>query len=72
MSDLEEAYAETLKFADVMVGKYGAIETASIMSAVALTLYKTILPEDDFNSLMDTISESRNDVKTLNIRRTLQ
>lgn len=72
MTKLEEAYAETLKFADTMVGKYGAIETASVMSAVSLTLYKTVLPEDDFNSLMDTISESRDDVKSFNPQNTLQ
>lgn len=71
MSKFDEAYAETLKFADEMTGKYGVLETASVMSAIALVIYKTVLPADDFNSLMDTISESRDQVKKLDVQRNL-
>lgn len=63
-TELERAYTDTLRFTDNMIGEYGALETASVMSAIALSLYKTILPPEDFDLMVDAISDSRNQVKS--------
>lgn len=43
------------------------LEIAGILVAQALAIYKTVLPEDDFEEMMDRISESREHVKKINM-----
>lgn len=62
--DLENLYSEYLSFTDQMVGKYGAMEVAAVMMAQALSIYKTSMSEDDYNSIVDSISASRSKVQT--------
>lgn len=64
MTELDGAYAETLEFMNDLMERYQPEVVAAVMSTIALSIYKTILPETDFNRLMDTIHESRESVKT--------
>lgn len=45
---------------------------AGVMLAQALSIYKTILKPSEFEMLMDTISESRDEVKTITIDTPIQ
>jgi hypothetical protein len=45
---------------------------AGILTAHALIIYKTILSEDDFDSMVDSISDTRHKVKKLAPGETLQ
>ena len=38
---------------------------AAIYIMIAMQIYKTLLSENDYNEMVDTISDNRNDVKTL-------
>jgi len=64
MSDekLQELYNKQLMFADEMALEYDALEIAAIMMTQALSLYRSALNEKDYNSMVDTISSSRNQV----------
>ena len=64
-TSLESAYTKGLMFADQMLSQHDPLEVAAVMSAIALSLYKTVLPEEDFYKIMDTISESRYDIKSI-------
>jgi hypothetical protein len=61
---LEELYGKFLKFADDMAGEYGPMEVAAIMMAQSLTIYKSAMSNEDYNHMVDNISDSRNQVKT--------
>ena len=61
---LQELYSKNLAFADTLCGEYGAMEVAAIMMTQALTIYKSAMSEEDYNSMVDSISDSRNKVKT--------
>jgi len=61
---LDTLYSEYLTFTDSMAGKYGAMPVAAIMVAQALTIYKSAMSEEDFNTMVDGISASRDQVKT--------
>jgi hypothetical protein len=63
-NQLQNLYDSFLEFADQMVGDYGPMEVAAVMMTQALTIYKSAMSEDDFNRIVDTISSSRNKVKT--------
>jgi hypothetical protein len=61
---LHELYSKNLAFVDDLCGEYGAMEVAAIMMTQALTIYKSAMSEEDYNNMVDSISESRNKVKT--------
>jgi len=71
MGDLEQCYSEMLSFADKQAGEYGPLEVAGVMMAQALTIYRSALDEDSYNRIVDTISDSRGQVKKFE-QRTVQ
>jgi two-component SAPR family response regulator len=61
---LQRLYSNFLEFADHMCVENGPMEVAAIMMAQALTIYKSALSEDEYNAIVDNISNSRDKVKT--------
>ena len=63
---IEDLYSKYLQFTSVMMEDYKDIEIAGIMITQALSIYKTVLPEEDYQRMVNSIYERRNDVKTFN------
>ena len=63
---IEDLYAKYLQFTGVMLEDYKDIEIAGIMITQALSMYKTVLEEEDYQRMVKSIYERRNDVKTFN------
>ena len=63
---IEDLYAKYLQFTSVMLEEYKDIEIAGIMITQALSMYKTVLAEEDYQRMVKSIYERRNDVKTFN------
>jgi hypothetical protein len=63
---IEDLYAKYLQFTSVMLEEYKDIEIAGIMITQALSMYKTVLLEEDYQRMVQSIYERRNDVKTFN------
>ena len=63
---IEDLYAKYLQFTSVMLEEYKDIEIAGVMVTQALSMYKTVLPEEDYQRMVKSIYERRNDVKTFN------
>jgi len=61
---IEDLYAKYLQFTAVMLEEYKDIEIAGIMVTQALSMYRTVLPEEDYQRMIKNIYERRNDVKT--------
>jgi hypothetical protein len=61
---IEDLYAKYLQFTAVMLEEYKDIEIAGIMITQALSMYRTVLPEEDYQRMVKSIYERRNDVKT--------
>ena len=61
---IEDLYSKYLQFTSVMMEVYQDIEIAGIMITQALSIYKTVLEEDDYQRMVNSIYERRNDVKT--------
>ena len=62
---IEDLYAKYLQFTAVMLEEYKDIEIAGVMITQALSLYRTVLPEEDYQRMVKSIYERRNEVKTL-------
>jgi len=61
---LQELYDLYLGITDGMVGQYGAMEVAGVMTAIALSIYRSGLPEEEYNNMIDAISDKRKKIKT--------
>jgi hypothetical protein len=59
-----ELYSNYMKFTETMSEKYDALAIAGIMTAQALSIYRTVLTEEDYNQIVDNISDSRDLVHT--------
>jgi len=62
-TDLEKLYSEYLNFNDAKVGEYDILAVASVMMAQALSIYKTVLSENDYNIIVDNMSDNRAKIK---------
>ena len=62
---IEDLYAKYLQFTGVMLEDYQDIEIAGIMITQALSMYRTVLLEEDYQRMVKSIYERRNDIKTL-------
>ena len=63
---IEDLYAKYLQFTSVMLEDYKDIEIAGVMITQALSMYRTVLPEKDYQQMVKSIYERRNDVNTFN------
>ena len=61
---IEDLYAKYLQFTSVMLEDYKDIEIAGVMITQALSLYRTVLAEEDYQRMVKSIYERRNEVKT--------
>ena len=61
---IEDLYAKYLQFTGIMLEEYKDIEIAGTMIAQALSMYRTVLPEEDYQRMVKNIYERRNDVKS--------
>lgn len=61
--ELDLLYNNFLEFTDHMVGQYDPMAVAGVMMAQALSIYRTAMTEDDYNEMVDAISEKRDHVK---------
>ena len=61
--DLKLAYVETLEFINNMLDRYDPIVLGAAMMSLTMSLYKTVLPLDDFNSMIEALSDTKDKVK---------
>ena len=63
-SDVNEVYSEVFRLMTRLCRDYDPLAVSGVMLAQALRLYKTTLPIDDFDLLLDEIMATiKNDIK---------
>ena len=60
----EDLYAKYLQFTGIMLEEYDAMEIAAIMATQALSLYRTCMTEEDYQKIVKSIYDKRNQVQT--------
>ena len=69
---LLKLYNSYLQFTDDQLNDHDAMAVAGIMLAQALSIYRTAMNDEDYNNMIDTISDSRDKVKSFNDDKVLQ
>jgi len=62
--NLLKLYNEYLLFTDTQLADHNAMAVAGVMLAQALSIYKTAMNDEDYNRMVDNISESRDKVQS--------
>ena len=63
---LENLYQDYWTFHTTMIDKdHSPLAIAAILMTQALSIYKTVLEEDEYNSIVDSISDKRDKVTKL-------
>lgn len=60
---LQKLYEQYFEFTDHMVSQYDPSAVAAIMLTQALSIYRTTMTEQDYNSMVDSISAKRDRVQ---------
>ena len=64
--ELNDLYQKMYRDLNKLCEKNDPLMVAGIMMAQAIKIYKTALPAEDFERMMDTIADSKDIVKPLN------
>jgi hypothetical protein len=65
-NQLENLYQDYWTFHATMIDKdHSPLAIAAILMTQALSIYKTVLEEDEYNSIVDSISDKRDKVTKL-------
>jgi hypothetical protein len=64
-SGLDDLYQEYWMIHSQKLGTYDPLEVAAVLMAQAMTIYRTVLDEEDYNKIVDDIGRMRGRVKTL-------
>ena len=62
----EELYSKYMAFNNIMLEEYDPMEIAAIMVIQGLTFYRSTMSEEDYQRIVKSIYESRDQVKTFN------
>jgi hypothetical protein len=65
MDNLEEIYAKLWTVILELSENYEALEVAGVMTAQAMTIYKTVLAPEEYEMMAESIYNSRDKVKKL-------
>ncbi len=60
----EVLYGKYLQFTGIMLEDYDAMEIAAIMVTQGLGLYRTCMTEEDYEKIVKSIYDKRNQVRT--------
>jgi len=61
----EELYSKYMAFNAVMLENHKPLEIAAILATQALSIYRTVLSEEDYEKIVDKISNMRDRVQIL-------
>jgi hypothetical protein len=61
--DLKLAYTEVLSFMNDILDRYDPIVVGAAMLSLTMSLYKTVLPPEEFNTMMEAVAESKDSVR---------
>ena len=65
--NIDDANVETVEFLFQMLQKYNPMVVSGVMTAMGLSVYKTILNPQEYELMFDSISSARDDINYLKI-----
>lgn len=67
MNDVEDLYAKVMEFTDDLLFENEPLAVAAVMNTISLSMWKTILSEQDYDSMIQAIVDNAGQVKTFTL-----
>jgi len=64
ITDQENLYDKYMAFNDIMLEDHGPLDVAAILVVQGLSFYRTFLEEEDYQKMVESIYQSKDDVST--------
>lgn len=64
MNDVEDLYAKVMEFTDDLLFENEPLAVAAVMNTISLSMWKTMLSEQDYDSMIQAIVDNAGQVKT--------
>lgn len=64
MSDMEQLYEKILAYTNDLLHDHDPLEVAAILTTVAMRMYRTALDDQEYENMIDAISDSRSAIKS--------
>ncbi len=64
LNSTNDLYQKYMAFNSVMLEEYDAMEIAAVMAIQALTFYRSFMSEEDYQRMVKSIYDQRDEVKT--------
>jgi len=65
MDNTEDLYKKYMSFNQILLEDHDPLEVAAILTVQGLTFYRSIMNEEDYLKMVDSIYENRFNVKTI-------
>lgn len=62
---LDDLYQDYWAIHAQKIGPHSPLEIAAVLVAQAMSIYRTVLDDEDYNKMVDDISRMRGDVKAI-------
>lgn len=63
----KDLYEKYMAFHNVMLEEYNPLEIAAILASQGLSFYKTFLSPEDYDKMVNYLSNHRDEIKTLQL-----
>ena len=62
-NEMTELYKEAIEAADKLCGEHSGLAVAAVLNTISLSLYKTILSDEEYEEMMLTINSNSRLIK---------
>ena len=62
---MEKLYTEALQATEELLENYSGLEVAAVLNTISMTIYRTVLSEEDYVMIVKTIAENHMIIKPL-------
>lgn len=62
--NIQDCYSKYLQFTSIMLEDYNMLQIAGVMMTQALSLYRTSMTEEDYQLMVKSMYDRRDEVKT--------
>jgi len=67
MNDVEDLYAKVMEFTDDLLFENEPLAVAAVLNTISLSMWKTMLSEQDYDSMIQAIVDNASQVKTFTL-----
>lgn len=62
---MEKLYTEALQATEKLLENYSGFEVAAVLNTISMTIYRTVLTEEEYEEMVKTLADNQRLIKPL-------